>query len=109
MPRPAPPLPDLAGLEQAEALRLDAGIDARDLQRLLGRVDRLIGELERAVVMAERELGAAITESLHGFGRVHVLVAHEPARLVGADRQDREPERAVAVARGAEMVAVAVA
>ena len=37
------------------------------------------------------------------------MVAHEPARLVGADRQDREPERAVAVARVAEMMAVAIA
>ena len=74
-----------------------------------GASNRLVGQLERPVVMAERELGAAGLERAHGLGRVHVHVAHEPARLVGADRQDREPERAVAVARRAEMLPVAIA
>ena len=55
------------------------------------------------------ELGAAHLEGAHRFLRVHVHVAHEPARLVGAERQDRQAERSVAVARLAEMRAVAVA
>ena len=54
-------------------------------------------------MMAERKLRAAIDERLHRFGRVHVLVAHEPARLIGADRQDGELEWSVALARVAEM------
>ena len=73
------------------------------------RIDRFVGELERAVVVRERELGAAIDERLHRLGRIHVLVAHEPARLVSPDRQNREPERSMALARLAEMPAVAIA
>ena len=38
-----------------------------------------------------------------------MLVAHEPARLVGADRQDGELERSVALAGAAKQPAVAVA
>ena len=34
---------------------------------------------------------------------------HEPARLVGADRQDCEAERAIAISRRAEVVPVAIA
>ena len=71
------------------------------------RVDRLVGELERPVMMRERKVRAAVLQRLHRLLRIHVLVAHEPARLVGADRQDGEPERAVFFARGTEMMAVA--
>ena len=49
-------------------------------------------------------------EDPHGVGRVHVLRLHEPARLVGADRQEREPRRrrsARATARKMRAVAVA--
>ena len=60
-------------------------------------------------MMGERERGAAIPERPHRFLRIHVLVAHEPARLIGADRQDGEAERAVALARLAEPRAVAIA
>src|SRR5438045_3229124 len=102
-------LPDLPGLEQSERLRIDPCLDPSRMQRALGRIDRLIGQLERAVVMTERAFGAAGLKRPHGLGRVHVLVAHEPARLIGADRQDREPEWAVTVARGAEMMPVAPA
>src|SRR5947208_173030 len=77
------------------------------MERALRRIDRLIGELERAVVMTERELGAASLKRPNRLRRIHVLVAHEPARLVGTDRKYGEAERAIAVARGAEMVAVA--
>src|SRR2546426_12576811 len=88
-------LPHLPGLERAEALGGDAAVVERGGERRARRVDRLIGELERAVMVRERELGAAFDERLHRLLRVHVLVAHEPARLVGADRQDGEAERAV--------------
>ena len=37
------------------------------------------------------------------------MVAHEPARLIGADRQDREPERTVPIPGVAEMLSVAIA
>jgi hypothetical protein len=60
-------------------------------------------------MVGDREFGVAIHESLHRFSRIHVLVAHEPARLVGADRQNGEPQRSVALARAAEISAVAVA
>ena len=60
-------------------------------------------------MMGKRELGAAIREGHHRFLRIHVLVAHEPARLIGSDRQDGEAERAIALARLAEPYAVAIA
>ncbi len=85
-----------------KARKRSAGIPAtaqRVGERDKRRIDRFVGELERAVMVSERELGAAIDERLHRLGRVHVLIAHEPARLVGADRQDGELERPVALAR----------
>src|SRR5438132_5060762 len=60
-------------------------------------------------MMAERELRSAIKKCLHRLFWVHVLLTHEPARFVGADRQDGEPERPVPLARRAEMGAFAVA
>ena len=51
---------------------------------------------------------AAIGERLHRVFRIHVLVAHEPARLIGADRQDREPQRSVCFGDAAEMASVAI-
>jgi hypothetical protein len=59
------------------------------------------------LVMGERSLRSAIDERLHRLGRVHVLIAHEPARLVGADRENGEPERPVTLARAVEVFAVA--
>ena len=60
-------------------------------------------------MVSERKLCAAIDKRLHRLGRIHMLVAHEPARLVGPDRQNGELEWPVAIARAAEMPAVAVA
>src|SRR3954462_12901102 len=102
-------LPELPRLEQPELVRLYPGIDARRFQRLDRRVDRLVSQLECAVVMAERELRTTHLKRLHGLGRIHVHVAHEPARLIGADRQYGEAEGAVAVTCVAEMRAVAIA
>src|SRR5690348_15247273 len=47
--RGARDLPHLARLEQPELLRRDAGLGACRDQRLLRCVDRLVGQLERAV------------------------------------------------------------
>ena len=58
-------------------------------------------------MVAERKLCAAIDERLYRLGRIHVLLAHKPARLVGPDRQNDKPEWSVALARGAEMPALA--
>jgi hypothetical protein len=60
-------------------------------------------------MMGEGEFRPAIGKCPHRLLWVHVLVAHEPARLIGADRQDGEAEWAVALARLAESQAVAVA
>src|SRR6202023_1652646 len=99
----------LAGPQGAEAL----GRNASNLQGLgkreERRIDRLVGELERAVMVRERQLRAAIAIGLHRLRRIHVLVAHEPARLVGADRQDGELERPVALAGAPKHAAGAVA
>ena len=60
-------------------------------------------------MVAERGFGAAIDECLHRLGRIHVLIAHEPARLIGADRQQSELERAVTFACFAKRAAIAIA
>ncbi|GJE73239.1 hypothetical protein CHKEEEPN_4803 [Methylorubrum podarium] len=58
-------------------------------------------------MVAERLIGAEQRQGLDRVGRVHVLRLHEPARLVGADRQGREPRRAEAGADLAKDRAVA--
>jgi hypothetical protein len=59
-------------------------------------------------MVAKREFRAAIDESLHRLGGIDVLVAHEPARLVGPDRQNGELELPVTLSRAPKMAAVAV-
>src|SRR5580700_10482167 len=99
----------LAGPQGAEALGRNTGSLQAVGKRDERRIDRFVGELERAVMVRERQLGAAITIGLHRLRRIHVLVAHEPARLVGADRQDGELERSVMLAGAAKQPAGVVA
>src|ERR1700687_5443666 len=73
------------------------------------RVDRFIGELKRAVMMRQRLPCAAIGQRLYRVGRVQVLVPHEPARLIGADWEDRQPQRTMRLRDAAKMLAVAIA
>src|SRR6202161_1406717 len=80
----------LAGPQGAGALGRNTGSLQGLGKREKRRLDRFIGELERAVMVRERKLGAAIARGLHRLRRIHVLLAHEPARLIGADRQDGE-------------------
>ncbi len=60
-------------------------------------------------MMRQRQLGAAIGQRLHRVRRIHVLILHEPARLIGADRQYRQPQRPVLFGDAAKMLAFAVA
>jgi len=60
-------------------------------------------------VVPERLRRAAVLQRLHGFVGVHVAVAHEPARLVGADRQQRQRQARMALAHALEGGAVAKA
>src|SRR6266849_9937311 len=79
-------LPNLPGPQRAEALWRNLG-SLQGLGECDERgIERLVGQLEGAVMVAEPNLGAAIDQCLHRLGRIHVLVAHEPARLVGSDR-----------------------
>jgi hypothetical protein len=95
--------------QRAEAFWRNSG----DLQGVGKRnerlIDRFVGQLERAVMVGERSLGAAINQCLHRLCRIHVIVVHEPTWLVGPDRQNGEPERSVSLARAAEISAVAIA
>ena len=102
-------MPDLPRAQRAESPGRNPGRVERIGERMQRCIDRFIGELECAVVAGERRLGAAIDQCLHGLGGVHVLLAHEPARLVRPDRQDCEPGWSVTVAHAAEMSAVALA
>ena len=53
-------------------------------------IDRFVGQLEGAEMYADAAFGAQIAMRADRFLRVHVMGAHEPARLVSADRQQRE-------------------
>src|SRR6266446_520551 len=91
-------LPHLSGPQRAEALRRNFGSPQGLGEREERGIERLVGQLEGAVMVGERDFGAAIDQRLHGLGWVHVLVAHEPARLVGSDRQNSQSDRSVALA-----------
>ena len=57
-------LPHLPRLQHAESLMRYTGRRQRLDERRARGVDRLVGQLERAVVMGERKLGAAIDQRL---------------------------------------------
>ncbi len=81
----------------------------RHRQPLRRLVDRFVGQAERAPVMADGLRRVHVLEDAHRLFRIDVLVAHEPARLVGADRNVREPHRPVLAVQRAKQFAVAVA
>ncbi len=95
----------LPRLQRHEPLTWDFRFVECRAERGRRRVNRFIRQLERAVMMGQRLLRAAIAERFDRVGWVHVLIAHEPARLIGPDRQDREPQRAVRVGDAAKMLA----
>jgi hypothetical protein len=86
-------------------VELALGDAFRELARR--QVGRLVGEIERAPVHREHRCRAEIEIGLHRLARIHVLPAHEPARLVGADRQQRHVDRAEAPAVLGEALEVA--
>src|SRR6476661_641764 len=98
----------LPRLERHKALVRNLRLVECRMQGLDRRVDCFIRQLKRAVMMRERPLGAAIGKRLDRIGRIHVLILHKPSRLIGANRQDREPQRAVCLTDAAEMLALAV-
>src|ERR1700722_3190685 len=60
-------------------------------EQQLGRlVPTLIGELEDAPVNANRADGFEVLQDLHGFVGIGVLRTHEPARRIGADRDQSQ-------------------
>ena len=75
-------LPNFAGLHGPETVGGEAGLGACRSERERWRVDRLVGELEGSEMVPKRQVRAAIGEGTYGLIRVHMLLAHEPARLV---------------------------
>ena len=78
---------------------------AASRSRRFRRIDAIIGQLERAVV--DRDAGPG-RQDLVGANRLlgrHVHGGHEPARLVGSDRQQRQARRSEPLADLGEMVA----
>ena len=55
-------------------------------------IQRLIRQLKRAPVHGQGPLTAQVLKDLHRLLGVHMLVLHEPARLICADGQQREVE-----------------
>jgi hypothetical protein len=72
------------------------------------RVNRFIGELERAVMMGQGNTSTAIDQRLHRLGWVHVVVAHKPTRLVSTDGENNQFKRPVTFSCTAKIVPVAV-
>src|SRR5271166_6637762 len=68
-----------------------------------------IAQMERPPMRAERLHGAAITHDLHRLAWIDVLPSHEPARLIGANRKDRDGGRAKFFAQRAKETSVAIA
>ena len=58
-------------------------------------LDRLVGQVKRPPVAAGSIRGAGQHHAVRRLFRVLVLRLHEPARLVGADRQDRQAQAAM--------------
>src|SRR5690606_7183857 len=88
--------PGFAGAERAETLARHALFGKLGIEHLRRRIPAFVGELERAPMVAERIIGAREQKSVNSLIRVLVLVLHEPAWLVGAHRQDRGAEMAMA-------------
>ena len=78
----------------------------RDTELAHRVVDALVGELEAAEMCRDAEPGAEIQMGANGLVRVHVLLLHEPARLVGADRQQRHVHDSATTADLRELRAV---
>ena len=76
-----------------EARRRDVSRAARLVERAQRFVDALGRQLERAEMHADALGRLEIQVRLHGLRRIHVNGLHEPARLVGADRQQRQIDR----------------
>src|SRR5215207_5946453 len=101
--------PCLAGPQRPESIAWNLGRLQSDGQLLRRLVNALVGEPERAPMVAQRLLGLDDAQHLHGIVRVHVLRLHEPARLIGPDGQMRESGLAETLAHGVENLAVAEA
>ncbi len=88
-------LPRFADGQREE--RVVAQAQGRALACQLARrlVQGLVGQLEGAPVHAERTLGAQVGVDLQRLLDIDVLLLHEPARLVGADGDQRDVEAAV--------------
>jgi len=75
---------------RAETGRLHAGLRERGGETPRWLVDRFGGEAERAPMVGERVMRIAVLKDPHRVRGIDMLVAHEPARRVGADGQDCE-------------------
>src|SRR3546814_10282631 len=74
----------------------------------LGIHPALVGQLEGAPVHAESRFCPDIEHDPDRFFGVAMLRRHEPARIIGPDRQDREIDRPEARADIAEDIARAI-
>ena len=90
--RQPPRLADRQHAENASSAHALRGALFGELARRL--VERFVGQLEGAPVHADRALRAEVEVDAHRLGRIDVLLLHEPARLVGADRNQRDVEAA---------------
>ena len=83
-------LPELKG---PESLRQDIAGRARFRQSSDRFVDTFGGHREGSEMHADAFGRFKVEVRLYGFGRIHVNRLHEPARLVGADWQQRQIDR----------------
>src|SRR5208283_2268787 len=79
-----------AGRKREKLLLRDAGLGKGRIQGAKRRFPTLVRELKGPPVNPDAAPGAGVAMSADGLGGIHVHAAHEPARLVGADRQQGE-------------------
>ena len=97
----------LADLYRLKAIRGHAALSQRVRQLADRLVDTLRRQLKGPEVHRDAPGGTEIEVCLHRLRRIHMDVLHEPARLVGADGQEREVYRRQAGPDLAEVGAVA--
>jgi len=76
--------------QNPEIVGCEVSIHEGSLERARRFVAPFVGQLKSPPVHRHAGAGTKIAMDLHGFGRVAVLIAHEPTRFIGTDRNHRE-------------------
>src|SRR6202789_1993101 len=79
--------PGFAEPEHFEVALLQSRVRARLAHRQHRGVDRFVGQLKRAEMHADAAARAEVLMRANCLNRIDMLLTHEPARFISADRQ----------------------